>query len=106
MEIEAGLTSELPAGGMKAVQNGGKSILVANVNGTYYAIGNMCTHQACSLSEGILKGERVECPCHGSTFNVKDGKVVKGPAAKPEPSFKVRTEGEKILVTVENRVYA
>ncbi len=85
---------------MIGVENAGKRILVANVNGQYYAIGNTCTHRGCTVSEGILTGDKVQCPCHGSTFNVRTGDVVKGPAKKPEPSFKLRVDGDQILASL------
>jgi len=52
------------------------------------------------LSNGVLKAESVQCPCHGSVFDIKTGKVVKGRAKKPEPVFQVRVEGDQILVNV------
>ena len=104
MEITAGKINEIPPGKMKAVKNGGRAILVANVGGTFFAIGNVCTHMGCSLSDGTLSGDRVECPCHGSTFSLKDGSLVEGPAAEAEPAFAVRTEGDNIMLTVEKRV--
>jgi nitrite reductase/ring-hydroxylating ferredoxin subunit len=85
---------------MKGVKVGGKDVLVVNLDGGYYAIGNRCTHANCTLSDGTLSGETVRCPCHMSVFNVKTGNVVKGPANKPEPTFQVKIEGDQILVNV------
>jgi nitrite reductase/ring-hydroxylating ferredoxin subunit len=85
---------------MKAVKAGGKSVLLANIDGAYYAIGNICMHMQCTLTNGKLKGEIVECPCHGSQYNVKTGAVVRGPALKPEPKYDVKTENGQILVSV------
>ncbi len=86
---------------MKAVNAGGKLILLANLEGTYYAIGNRCMHMACTLTNGKLKGDIVECPCHGSQYNVKTGAVVRGPALKPEPKYGVKTENGQILINVQ-----
>jgi len=91
---------ELGSGKMVGVEAGGKPVLVVNLDGTYYAIGNVCTHMGCMLSDGVLKGEIVTCPCHGSRFNVETGGVVGGPAKKPEPTFQVKTEGDQVLVNV------
>ena len=90
----------LPAGKMTAIDANGQSILIANVGGTYYAIRNICTHRGCHLSDGTLNAERVQCPCHGSTFDVRTGALVKGPAKDPEPSFKVVIKGDQILVDI------
>ena len=90
----------LAAGKMTAVESNGQSVLLANVNGAYYAIRNICTHMGCHLSDGVLKGPRVQCPCHGSTFDVTTGAIVKGPAKEPEPSYKVVVRGAEVLVDI------
>ena len=97
MSIEITSTNDLAPGEMMSVEKNGKSILVANVDGEYYAIGNICTHMGCNLSDGTLDGETVQCHCHGSRFNVKTGSVERGPAKNPEPSYTLKVEGEKIL---------
>jgi len=97
---EVASTKELGPGKMKGTSAGDKQIVVANVDGKYYAFGKICTHMGCMLSDGILKGENVTCPCHGSIFNVKNGSVVKGPAKKPVASYEVKVEGEKVFVKV------
>ncbi|MEM2081722.1 MAG: Rieske (2Fe-2S) protein [Candidatus Bathyarchaeia archaeon] len=98
---KAALRNEIPAGKMKSVEVSGISILLANINGEYYAIGNKCTHRGCKLSNGVLEGYNVKCPCHKSVFNVKTGEVVHGPASKPEPTYDVKIEGEQILVSAK-----
>jgi nitrite reductase/ring-hydroxylating ferredoxin subunit len=96
--VKAASKSDLAEGRMIPLEAEGKEIVIANVNGNYYAIGNRCTHMRCMLSDGILKGEQLQCPCHGSIFNVKNGSVVKGPATKPESIFQVKEEKDQILV--------
>lgn len=66
----------LKSGEMNEVDVNGKSVLVANVDGKYYAIGNVCPHMRCKLHRGTLAGNIVECPCHGSRFDVTDGKLI------------------------------
>ena len=100
MEIIIAATTDVKPGEMIGIEKEGKSILLANVAGTYYAIGNVCTHMGCSLSDGTLDGDAVACPCHGSIFNVKTGGVNKGPARDPEPTFALRIDGDKILATI------
>jgi len=91
---------ELKPSSMKDVEVSGKAVLLVNLEGNYYAIGNTCTHMGCMLSDGTLKGETVQCPCHGSVFSVKTGQALQGPAAKPEPAYKVKVEGDQILVSL------
>jgi 3-phenylpropionate/trans-cinnamate dioxygenase ferredoxin subunit len=81
-----------------------KEILIANVDGKYYAIGNICTHAGGDLSKGILDGNIVTCPKHGSKFDVTTGKAVSGPKVlflrlkiKDDPSFEVKIKGKDIL---------
>lgn len=98
--VEVARVTNVGEGEMKGVEAGGKEILIANVDGTHFAIGNRCTHMGCMLSNGALKGETVTCSCHGSVFSLKTGNVVKGPAKKPESVFALKVEGEKILADV------
>ena len=72
-------TNEIVSGQMKSVKLGAAEVLVANINGTYYAIGNTCTHQGGNLSMGTLQGNIVTCPKHKSQFDVTTGKVISGP---------------------------
>jgi len=90
--VKVVLTKALDSCKMLGAEAGNKQILVVNLDGKYYAIGNVCTHMGCMRSDGVLKGESVQCPCHGSVFDVKTGKVIKGPAWKPEPAFQVKVE--------------
>jgi nitrite reductase/ring-hydroxylating ferredoxin subunit len=94
------LRKDLESGKMKGVKVGDKDILIADLDGNYYAIGNRCTHAGCKLSEGTLGGENVRCPCHMSVFNVKTGNIVDGPAREPATIFQVKIEGDQILVNV------
>ena len=89
---------DLASGKMLAIQLGDKSILLANLDGNYYAIGNLCSHEECLLSNGRLSGATVECPCHGALFDVMTGNVLNGPAKNPEPVFQVNVEGDQILL--------
>ena len=90
---------DLKPGQMKAVNANGKPILLANLEGKYYAIGNKCMHMGCTLTNGKLVGENVECPCHGSTYNVKTGAVVRGPALKPELKYYVEVENGQVMIS-------
>ncbi|MFH0890304.1 MAG: non-heme iron oxygenase ferredoxin subunit [Candidatus Aenigmatarchaeota archaeon] len=96
--VKVASANDIPPGNKKEVTIKGESILVANVDGKYYAINNICPHGGCKLSFGALKGADIDCPCHGSVFDVKAGSVLKGPATKAVRSFKVKVEKDQILV--------
>lgn len=95
-----GKAGELADGELRAFKVNGISVAVANVEGTLYAFGNICTHQRCPLANGDLDGTEVTCPCHGSMFDVTNGEVLQGPAEEPVDSYAVRVEGEDIQVAL------
>jgi 3-phenylpropionate/trans-cinnamate dioxygenase ferredoxin component len=68
--------TDLQMGEMKKFNVSGTDILIANVDGAFYAISNTCTHMGGSLADGILENGIVKCPRHGSQFDVKTGKCV------------------------------
>jgi nitrite reductase/ring-hydroxylating ferredoxin subunit len=98
--MQVGLIKDVPPGTMKGFKAGEARILISNIGGNYYGIGDRCSHRGCSLSKGRMEGEVVTCPCHGSKLNVKTGAVVKGPAEEPAPSCKVTVEGDGLWVEV------
>src|SRR5882762_9826935 len=83
-----------------AVEVRGQKVAVFNVDGTFYAIGDTCTHRGGPLSEGDVQGTRVTCPWHGADFDLKNGAVLGPPAKKGVPSYKVVVEGDDIKVEV------
>ena len=78
----------------------GKRIAIAKAGDAFYAFGDTCTHQGCSLAQGELDGTTVTCPCHGSEFDVTTGEVIRGPAREPVQSYPVRVEGGLVRVEV------
>ncbi len=90
---------DLAAG--KLVEAAGQSIAIFNLGGTYYAIENTCPHRGGPLAEGVLAGEEVICPWHGSRFNVKTGAVLAPPARQGVKSFPVRVAGDDVEVEME-----
>jgi nitrite reductase/ring-hydroxylating ferredoxin subunit len=96
--VRVASTNEIPEGKMRKVIVGGQQVLVVNVKGKYYAIGNVCTHLGGPLDRGLLEGQEVQCPLHGSHFDVTTGQVKRGPATRPEPVYDVSVEAGGILV--------
>jgi glycine betaine catabolism B len=96
--VRVASVSDIPEGRMKKVMVGPQQVLVSNVKGKYYAIGNVCTHMGGPLDQGILDSHEVQCPWHGSHFDVTSGQVKRGPATRPEPVYDVKVEAGSILV--------
>jgi 3-phenylpropionate/trans-cinnamate dioxygenase ferredoxin subunit len=76
-------------------------IAVCNVDGQFYAIEDVCTHDGGSLDQGDLEGDEIECPRHGARFNVRTGDATLMPAVMPVRTFPVKIEGERLLVSTE-----
>lgn len=91
-------TEDVQVSQMMAVEVNDERICLANVNGKYYAIGNVCTHMGGPLAEGKLEDYTVQCPWHGSRFDIRSGIVVRPPAMKPEPIYEVKVENNDILI--------
>src|SRR5258708_8354336 len=96
--VSAASTSEVPPDKMKVVQYKGQPVCLANVKGKYYAIRNTCTHLGGPLAQGKLEDGVVECPWHGSRFDLATGEVKRGPAKTPETVYEVKLEGTTLLV--------
>jgi 3-phenylpropionate/trans-cinnamate dioxygenase ferredoxin subunit len=96
--IKVGEVGELQPGKMKRIDVNGQRILLANIDGRFYATADTCTHEDASLSTGSLKGERVKCPLHGSRFNVRTGEALEEPAEENLRTYAVRVEGGSILI--------
>jgi ferredoxin-NADP reductase/nitrite reductase/ring-hydroxylating ferredoxin subunit len=91
-------TKDIQPSQMKEVEVDGENICVANVEGKYYAIGSICTHEGGPLADGMLEGYEVECPWHGSKFDVRTGEVTNPPANEPEPAYELNVDGNNILI--------
>ncbi|MGA9150615.1 MAG: non-heme iron oxygenase ferredoxin subunit [Candidatus Nitrosopolaris sp.] len=96
--VKVAETKDIQSTKMKAVEVAGENICLINVEGKYYAIGNVCTHEGGPLAEGTLEGYEVECPWHGSKFDIRTGKVTRPPADEPESTYEVKVEGNDILI--------
>jgi nitrite reductase/ring-hydroxylating ferredoxin subunit len=99
-DITVARVDELKDGEMKQVEAAGTNILLARVNGKYHALGATCPHYGGPLAEGALCGERVICPWHHASFDVKTGDLLEPPAFDALPRYEVKTEGESVIVAV------
>ncbi len=96
--VKVANTNDIQPSQMKEVEVDGQNICVVNVEGKYYAIGSICTHEGGPLADGTLDGYEVECPWHNSKFDVRTGEVTSPPASEPEPAYEVKVDGNSILI--------
>ena len=94
---------ELTPGSWQTVDVDGTQIAVFNVNGEYYAIEDVCTHDGGILSGGTVEGDEVECPRHGARFSITSGEALSPPAYDPVPTFPVRVEQGMVQVRDDRR---
>lgn len=92
--------SKLTPANPLSVEVGDKLIGLYLVDGTVYAIGNLCTHEFALLTEGFVEGDAIECPLHQARFSIKSGKVLSEPADTDVPSYPVKVTGDDIYVGV------
>ena len=92
-------TNEIKPNQIKQVSIDGKDIVVINIDGSYFAINDTCTHAGGSLSEGKVEGSIITCDWHGAQFDCKSGKLIKFPAKINDlESYSVVIESDTIFV--------
>ncbi len=98
-KIIAGKVSDIPPGKMIKISVGGKDIMVSNIDGSFCAIDDTCTHSGASLSEGSLEGCIVTCGWHKAEFDCKTGNLTKFPAKINNlAAYKVTVESDNVFV--------
>jgi 3-phenylpropionate/trans-cinnamate dioxygenase ferredoxin subunit len=93
-------TTDVQPGEVRVFQVNGRSIALANLDGTFYAVDNLCTHDNGPLGEGTLWNGTIECPRHGARFDVKTGAVKALPAVRPVRAYPVQVDGDEVSVDV------
>ena len=99
--VRVARTDEIGPGQARLVEVKGKQVAVFNIDGEFFAIDNMCTHEEASLAEGDVSGHEVTCPLHGAKFDVRTGEVLGPPAYDDVTSYPVRVTGADVEVDVE-----
>ena len=103
--VEVAKTEDVPEGEARKVTAGGVEIALVNLGGgEFRAVGDECSHAHYFLSEGEVDVEErtIECPKHGSTFDLDTGVPKTLPATTPVPAFPVKVDGDTILIDTED----
>ena|SRR6266536_6287358 len=96
--VSVAKVDEIKMGERMVVELGRHWVAIFNVDETYYAIEDVCTHDDGPLAEGDLEGCIITCPRHGATFDIRTGKVLSPPALVDVQSYEVQIQGENIQV--------
>ncbi len=91
-------TCELPPGQHRVIDLDGTDVAVFNLDGEYYAIEDVCTHDGAEIASGELEGDEIICPRHGARFCIKTGEVLSPPAYEDLHVFPVRVVADVIQV--------
>ena len=94
----AGAASAIAVGSTKSFPVDGIDVLVCNVEGSFYAIEDVCTHDGAPLDQGHLEGKCIVCPRHGATFDVRTGEALTLPAVIPVMTFQVSVDGDDLVI--------
>lgn len=96
--VTAVTTDEIKPGERLVVGIDDVWIVIFNIDGAYYAVEDMCTHEEYELSGGALDGYTLECPKHGACYDVRSGAVLAPPALIPVRTFEVRVVGDEVQI--------
>ena len=102
MKIEIGSLESLPREKGIRVTVGEDRIAMFRLGSEVYAIGDRCSHAEASLAEGEVFGTDVECPRHGSEFDLKTGEPASLPATRPVPTYQVTIEDGTVYLVLED----
>ena len=100
--IDVGKQSELSVGARKIASTDAGEIAVFNLDGKYYAIADICSHDGGELASGECEGDEIICPRHGARFCIKNGKSLTPPAYEDIESFPVRVADGVVQVDIDS----
>lgn len=98
--VDVAGVADVPTEGAKAVSVGGRSVLICNSEGRFFAIENRCSHAEQPLECGRVKRGWIMCLAHGARFDLESGEPISGPTDRPVAVFAVRVVGERIEVAL------
>jgi 3-phenylpropionate/trans-cinnamate dioxygenase ferredoxin subunit len=98
MRIAVARDNELKPGEMKRVSLDGKRLLLANAEGQYFCVDEMCSHEDYSLYFGCIQGKRIKCSLHGSYFDLASGQPLNEPADCPLHTYPVSVVDGQVWV--------
>jgi len=100
--VKVATRDELPNGGKKVVDIEGRAVALFHVDGNFYAIDDVCTHDGGPLADGELIDCEIQCPRHGARFDLKTGRPLCMPAFEPVAVHIVEIRGDDVYVAIQD----
>jgi 3-phenylpropionate/trans-cinnamate dioxygenase ferredoxin subunit len=89
---------DLPENSRLFIDWNNEPVVILNLAGSVYAVGDVCSHDNGPLGDGEVEGFDLVCPRHGAHFDIRDGKATRGPAFRDIPSYAIKVEDGKIFI--------
>jgi 3-phenylpropionate/trans-cinnamate dioxygenase ferredoxin component len=99
---EVARVDDLAPGEVMYVEVGNDPVALINLDGEYFAVNDICTHEEASLSDGEVVGDEIECPLHGGAFEIRTGLPANFPVVVPVETYDVKVEGDIVLAAKRN----
>jgi len=101
--LKIGKLEEIPPGERLFLEINGEPVVVINLAGKLFAVGDVCTHDEGPLGDGEIDGYQIICPRHGARFDLRTGKALTLPAVVDIPTYPVKVEAGEIFLGVKRR---
>ena len=96
------LVDDLPDGSKQYFEIDDRLVVLFHVDGSFYCLDDVCTHDGGPLGEGALNGYEIACPRHGAKFDIRDGRVLTMPATEATVAHDVKVVGQDVLVRIRD----
>lgn len=98
--IKVGSTSDIPDPGTMVLELEDRILVLVHVDGQYYCLDDVCTHDGGPLADGTLEGCELICPRHGARFDVRNGQALTMPATEATSVHEVKVDGDDLFVRI------
>lgn len=101
MYVKIAKTSDIPDPGKQYFEIDDQLVVLFHLDGAYYCLEDVCTHDGGPLGDGELDGNSIVCPRHGAKFDIMTGKALTMPATKATQTYPVKVEGDDVLIEID-----
>ena len=99
--VKVAKTSDIPDPGKQLVEVEDRLVVLFHVDGAFYCLDDVCTHDGGPLCEGNLEGHQIACPRHGAKFDIHNGQALTMPATENTIGHQVKVEGDVVYVKID-----